>query len=62
MALYFGNGLITTIAYGDIVGKNWIEDAYVGVMMIVSTLVVAFLLEEFMIMVEDNRFSLYDIM
>ena len=61
MAFYFGNGLITTIAYGDIVGKNWIEDAYVGIMMIVSTLVVAFLLEEFLIMVEDNRFSLYEI-
>lgn len=30
--------------------------------MVVSTVMVAFLLEEFMIMVEDNRFAIYDIM
>ena len=45
MALYFGNGLVSTIAYGDIVGQNWIESTFVGIMMIVSTVMVAFLLE-----------------
>lgn len=61
MAFYFSNGLVSTIAYGDIVGENYIEDAYVTFLMVVSTIVVAFLLEEFLIMVEDNRFAIYDI-
>lgn len=62
MAFYFSNGLVSTIAYGDIVGQNYIEDIYVTILMVVSTVMVAFLLEEFMIMVEDNRFAIYDIM
>ena len=62
MAFYFANGLVTTIAYGDIVGKNYIEDAYVGVLMVVSTIGVAFLLEEFMIMLRDNSFEVFEIM
>lgn len=62
MAFYFSNGLVTTIAYGDIVGENYIESIYVAILMVVSTVMVAFLLEEFMIMVEDNRFAIYDIM
>jgi len=44
MAFYFSSGLVTTIAYGDIVGKNYIEDAYVTVLMVASTIVVAFIL------------------
>jgi hypothetical protein len=44
MAFYFSNGLVTTIAYGDIVGENYIEDAYVAVLMVASTVMVAFLL------------------
>ncbi len=32
MALYFANGLVTTIAFGDIVGRNYIEDAYVMIL------------------------------
>jgi hypothetical protein len=59
MAFYFANGLVSTIAYGDIVGKNYIEDAYVGVLMVVSTILVAFLLEEFIIMLKDNSFEVF---
>lgn len=44
MAFYFSNGLVTTIAYGDIVGENYIEDIYVTILMVVSTVMVAFLL------------------
>jgi hypothetical protein len=33
----------------------------VGILMVVSTVMVAFLLEEFLIMVEDNRFAIFDI-
>jgi len=59
MAFYFANGLVSTIAYGDIVGKNYIEDAYVGVLMVASTILVAFLLEEFIIMLKDNSFEVF---
>jgi len=59
MAFYFANGLVSTIAYGDIVGKNYIEDAYVGVLMVDSTILVAFLLEEFIIMLKDNSFEVF---
>lgn len=62
MAFYFSSGLVTTIAYGDIVGKNYIEDGYVTVLLVLSTIVVAFILEEFMIMVGDNRFAVFEIM
>lgn len=62
MAFYFSNGLVTTIAYGDIIGKNYIEDAYVGVLMVVSTILIAFLLEEFIIMLKDNSFEVFEIM
>ena len=44
MALYFGNGLVSTMAYGDIVGQNWIESMFVGVLMVLSTVMVAFIL------------------
>jgi hypothetical protein len=56
MAFYFSSGLVTSIAYGDIVGKNYIEDAYVLILLVLSTIVIAFILEEFMIMVGNNRF------
>jgi hypothetical protein len=44
MAYYFANGLVTSIAYGDIVGMNYIENAYMLILMVVSTAVMAFLL------------------
>ena len=62
MAFYFSSGLVSTIAYGDIVGKNWIEDTYVIILLVLSTIIVAFILEEFMIMVGDNRFAIFEIM
>ena len=62
MAFYFANGLVSTIAYGDIVGKNYIEDAYVGVLMVASTILIAFLLEGFIIMLKDNSFEVFEIM
>lgn len=43
-AYYFSSGLVSTIAYGDVVGKNWIEDAYTLVLLVFSTITVAFLL------------------
>lgn len=62
MAFYFANGLVSTIAYGDIVGKNYIEDAYVIVLLVASTILIAFLLEEFIIMLKDNSFEVFEIM
>ena len=56
-AYYFSSGLVTTMAYGDVVGKNYIEDAYVMVLLVLSTIIIAYLFEQFLIMVGDNRFA-----
>ena len=45
MAYYFANGLVTTEAYGDIVGQNYFEDIFVMILMILSTIMIAFFLE-----------------
>ena len=46
------------MAYGDVVGKNYIETAYVLVLLVLSPIIVAYLLEQFLIMVGNNRFAL----
>ena len=38
--------MMTTVAYGDITAKNPIEAIYVIVILLVSTIVISFVLEE----------------
>lgn len=60
--MYYIFSLISTIAFGDIIGKNYIEDvclvpmqAYVLILIILSTIVIAIIIEQMYIIFRRKK-------
>lgn len=68
-AMYYSFALVSTIAFGDIVGKNYFEDVkyhlrqiYVMILIILSTIVISLVIEQMYIIFRRRKTRLLELL